>query len=85
MTAAFCCLTAFSVQAETFMSVKDVQPGMTGYAKTVAHGRKIETFPVEVLGIMKNAGPSGDLILAKFSGPLIEESGGIAQGKSRIY
>ena len=55
MTAAFCCLTAFSVQAETFMSVKDVQPGMTGYAKTVAHGRKIETFPVEVLGIMKNA------------------------------
>ena len=82
MTAAFCCLTAFSVQAETFMSVKDVQPGMTGYAKTVAHGRKIETFPVEVLGIMKNAGPSGDLILAKFSGPLIEESGGIAQGMS---
>ena len=55
---------------------------MTGYAKTVVHGNTIETFPVEILGVMKNSGPSGDLILAKFSGPLIEETGGIAQGMS---
>jgi hypothetical protein len=42
----------------------------------------IESFPVEILGIMKDSGPAGDLILAKFSGPLIEQTGGIAQGMS---
>jgi hypothetical protein len=31
---------------------------------------------------MKDSGPAGDLILAKFSGPLIEQTGGIAQGMS---
>ena len=64
------------------MSVRDVQPGMTGYAKTVTQGTTMETFPVEILGVMKNSGPSGDLVLARFSGPLIERTGGIAQGMS---
>ena len=69
-------------KAQEFMNVSEVQPGMTGYAKTVVHGTTIDTFPVEILGVMKNSGPSGDLVLAKFSGPLIEETGGIAQGMS---
>ncbi|MDY2965609.1 MAG: SpoIVB peptidase S55 domain-containing protein [Megasphaera massiliensis] len=73
---------AVSVQAQEFMNVSDVQIGMTGYAKTVVQGTEIQTFPVEILGVMKNSGPSGDLILAKFSGPLIEQTGGIAQGMS---
>ena len=64
------------------MPVSEVRPGMTGYAKTVARGTEIETFPVEILGVMKNSGPSGDLILARFSGPLIDQTGGIAQGMS---
>ncbi|MUP47764.1 SpoIVB peptidase S55 [Veillonellaceae bacterium M2-8] len=75
-------MVATVVQAQEFMQVKDVREGMTGYAKTVVHGHKIETFPVEILGVMKNSGPSGDLILARFSGPLIERTGGIAQGMS---
>ena len=79
---ALCCFMPFSALAEEFMNVSEVREGMTGYAKTVVHGNTIETFPVEILGIMKNSGPSGDLILAKFSGPLIEETGGIAQGMS---
>lgn len=82
LTAAFSCLLAVSVQAQEFMNVSDVQIGMTGYAKTVVQGTEIQTFPVEILGVMKNSGPSGDLILAKFSGPLIEQTGGIAQGMS---
>lgn len=49
-----------------FMNVSDVQIGMTGYAKTVVQGTEIQTFPVEILGVMKNSGPSGDLILAAF-------------------
>ena len=82
LTAAFSCLLAVSAQAQEFMNVSDVQIGMTGYAKTVVQGTEIQTFPVEILGVMKNSGPSGDLILAKFSGPLIEQTGGIAQGMS---
>jgi hypothetical protein len=64
------------------MAVSDIKPGMTGYARTVVRGMDIESFPVEILGIMKDSGPAGDLILAKFSGPLIEQTGGIAQGMS---
>ncbi len=82
LTAALSCILALSAQAQEFMNVSEVQPGMTGYAKTVVHGTTIDTFPVEILGVMKNSGPSGDLVLAKFSGPLIEETGGIAQGMS---
>lgn len=81
-TTVLCCAASLSIYAETFMPVSDVRPGMTGYAKTVAQGTDIETFPVEILGVMKNSGPSGDLILARFSGPLIEQTGGIAQGMS---
>lgn len=82
LAAAVSCIFAFSAQAQEFMNVSDIRPGMSGYAKTVIHGNSIDTFPVEILGVMKNSGPSGDLILAKFSGPLIEETGGIAQGMS---
>ena len=77
-----CCAMSLTAFAQDFMNVSEVREGMTGYAKTVVHGNTIETFPVEILGVMKNSGPSGDLILAKFSGPLIEETGGIAQGMS---
>lgn len=80
--AAVCCAMSLTAFAQDFMNVSEVREGMTGYAKTVVHGNTIETFPVEILGVMKNSGPSGDLILAKFSGPLIEETGGIAQGMS---
>ncbi|WP_371317853.1 hypothetical protein, partial [Phascolarctobacterium faecium] len=58
LTAAFSCLLAFSAQAQEFMNVSDVQIGMTGYAKTVVQGTEIQTFPVEILGVMKNSGPS---------------------------
>ncbi|MCH4179537.1 MAG: SpoIVB peptidase S55 [Megasphaera sp.] len=79
---AVCCAMAVTTFAQEFMNVNEVQTGMTGYAKTVVQGDRIDTFPVEILGVMKNSGPSGDLVLAKFSGPLIEQTGGIAQGMS---
>jgi len=69
--------------AMDFMPVSEVREGMTGYAKTVVHGTDIETFDVEVLGVMKNKGATGgDLVLVKVSGPLIDETKGIAQGMS---
>ncbi len=75
-------VSAFAVSAEEFMPVKDIQPGMKGIAKTVVTGRTIEPFDVEVLGIMKDKGPSGDLILARFSGDVMDRTGGIAHGMS---
>lgn len=68
--------------AAEFMPVSEVKTGMQGYAKTVMQGYDISTFDVKVLGIMKNKGPSGDLILAEFSGAPIEQAGGIAHGMS---
>ncbi len=68
---------------QEFLPVSEVQEGMRGYAKTVVHGTDIETFDVEVLGVMKQKGATGgDLILVKVSGPLIDKTEGIAQGMS---
>lgn len=83
----FLCLAAVSfsclpASAEEFLPLSDVHEGMTGYARTVVNGSAIDTFNVEVLGIMKNQGAAGDLILVRVSGPVIDASGGIAQGMS---
>ena len=78
--AVLCCAVSFSVYAEQFMPVSEVRPGMTGYAKTVARGTEIETFPVEILGVMKTAA------LPRFDpGPVfrlrsLNTGSGIAQG-----
>lgn len=68
--------------APEFMPVNEIKPGMQGIAKTVVSGTKLEEFGVEVLGIMKNKGTSGDLILIRTYGDVIDRTGGIAQGMS---
>ena len=77
-----CGATFTSAHAIEFMKVEDLHRGMVGHADTVVQGDKIDSFNVEVLGIMKKQGPSGDLILVKVSGPVIDTSGGIVQGMS---
>lgn len=72
----------YGLAAPPIMPLEDVKPGMRGIAKTVISGTTIEEFGVEVLGIMKDKGPSGDLILVRTYGDLIEKTGGIAQGMS---
>ena len=74
--------SAVSVQATEFMPVEAVREGMHGIAKTVVTGDRIDTFDVDVLGVMKQRGPSGDLILVRVSGDVIDRTGGIAQGMS---
>ena len=76
------CTSLTAAQAVDFMPVNDVTTGMEGIAKTVIVGDTISTFDVKVLGVMKDKGPSGHLILAKFSGPVMEKTGGIAHGMS---
>lgn len=64
------------------MPLSQVRAGMQGQGLTVVRGTKVEPFDVEVLGVVPNAGPTGDLILVRVGGPLIEETGGIASGMS---
>lgn len=80
--ALFFCTSLTTAQAIDFMPVNDVTTGMEGIAKTVIVGDTISTFDVKVLGVMKDKGPSGHLILAKFSGPVMDQTGGIAHGMS---
>ena len=77
-----CGATLTSAHAIEFMKVEDLHRGMVGHADTVVQGDKIDSFKVEVLGVMKQRGPSGDLILIKVSGPVIDASGGIVHGMS---
>lgn len=78
---------AFAQNAE-ILHLKDVKVGMKGFGKTVVHGRKIETFEVEVLGILSNNKVNenvlinGKSILVKVSGDVIRRAGGIAAGMS---
>ena len=65
-----------------WMPLASVRPGMRGTALTVVRGTAVESFDVEVLAIVPGAGPSGDLILVRASGPLITRTGGIASGMS---
>ncbi len=80
---AVCCAGAMPAWATEFMPLSEVREGMHGYAKTVVHGRDITTFDVDVLGVLKNKGANGgDLVLVRVSGPVIDQTRGIAQGMS---
>lgn len=68
--------------APDIMPLDEVKIGMRGIAKTVVLGTKIESFNVEVLGVMKQQSSAGDLILVKASGSVIDRTGGIVQGMS---
>jgi hypothetical protein len=77
---------ASNVKALEFMDVDDIRPGMTGYGLTVFHGTKIDTFNVEIIDIMKDHVPKGDLILARLSGGVVDTAGVIAgMSGSPIY
>lgn len=83
LTAALSLACVIPAGAVEFLLVSDVREGMHGIAKTVVHGYTIDTFDVDVLGVMKNKGATGgDLILVKVSGPVIDATDGIAQGMS---
>ena len=49
---------------------------------SVILGTAISEFQVTVLGVLRNAGPAGDLVLFRASGPAIQATGGLASGMS---
>src|SRR5690606_35870131 len=62
--------------------LSEVRPGMRGVTKTVVEGTRVESFDVEVLGILPDAGPAGDLIMIEVSEEMVRRAGGIAAGVS---
>ena len=68
-------------QEAQFFPVEDLREGMRGIGRTVFHGTMIEEFDVEILGVLKNASPKQDMILARLSGGPLDETG-VMQGMS---
>ena len=76
---------SFSASSE-FMPVDQISPGMKGYGKTVFSGDSIETFDVEIIGVLNNFIPKKDIILARLKGSRLEHTGVIAgMSGSPIY
>ncbi len=67
--------------SDRYMPLERVKPGMKGICRTVLSGVKIESIPVEVIGVMSDVRPSQAIILVRLKGPLIEKSG-VVQGMS---
>ena len=75
------CLATTSFAQTAFLPVDQIRPGMKGVGRTVFQGTTIEEFQAEVLGVLKNANPKQDLILARLSGGPLERTG-VIQGMS---
>ncbi len=61
-----------------FMPIDNIKAGMQGFGLTVFQGTKIDTFKVEIIEVMHNYRPKGDVILARLSGGPIETAGVIS-------
>ena len=64
------------------MGLSELQPGMTGVARTVMKDSEIVAFDVEILGVQKDGRGMHDQILARASGPVVDETGGVIHGMS---
>jgi len=73
---------ARSAQGPAVLPVSAITVGMTGTGRTVLVGTRLSEFQVRVLGILRNAGPAGDLVLFRASGPALQSAGGLAAGMS---
>lgn len=69
--------------ADPVLPLAEVTPGMVGEARTVVRGTQIVTFPVSVIDVQRTTdGPGGSLILVRAEGPLMDVTGGVAEGMS---
>jgi hypothetical protein len=58
------------------MHVDELERGMRGMGRTVFQGIKIDTFQVEIIGILRNyLGPRSDMILARLEGEPLDKTG----------
>lgn len=69
-------LAAPALGAQPLMAPSELRRGMSGFGLTTFQGTAIDTFQVEVLGVLKGAlGPRMDMILARLSGGPLEHTG----------
>ena len=63
------------------MPLDQLERGMKGMGRTVFQGTKIDTFQVEIIGVLRNyLGPGGDMILARLEGEPLDKTGVISSG-----
>lgn len=78
-------LAATSLHAandDAIFPLRQVQPGMKGFAYTIFSGDQVEKIDLEVLGVLHNAmGPKQDIILVELHGTKVEQIG-VAGGMS---
>ena len=67
--------------AQAVLPLDEVRAGMTGEGRTVFSGDRIETFGVEILGVLRNPFPGRSIVLARLSGGPLEHTG-VMQGMS---
>jgi len=73
----------YAAASVEFFPLQDLKVGMKGTGLTVVRGSDPVSFNVEIIDVMPKEGfDGGALVLARFSGRVIEESGGIAEGYS---
>ncbi len=70
-------ISVLSFSTEPIPSTQ-LQKGMKGYGLTVFEGNRIEKFPVEVLGLLRNQTPGENRVLVRCGGSVIENAGIIA-------
>jgi hypothetical protein len=78
-------LTAHAAQLEGVDTypLSGLKPGIKATGYTVIRGTQIQTFDVEILELIPKGGfDGGPMILAKFTGPVVDHSKGIAGGYS---
>jgi SpoIVB peptidase S55 len=68
-------------QSTAYWAVDDVRAGMKGIGKTCVKGTKVESFDVEVLGVLRNTSPGRDMVLARLAGLNLDKTG-VIQGMS---
>ena len=76
-----CAVLLFSshlVLAWETIDTDEITPAMKGYGRTVFSGKQIESFDVEVLGVLKKWEAGNDMILIKMAGGPLERTGIIA-------
>ena len=72
---------AVSYEAWAFPPIlrfSEVRTGMKGTGKTVFHGETVESFDVEIVGLLPNIGPGQNLILGRCTGGPLAQTGILA-------
>ena len=63
------------------LPLDEVRPGMVGEGRTVFSGEEVETFGVEIVGVLRGAMPGRSIVLANLSGGPLAHTG-VMQGMS---